>query len=307
MPLVGINAGLLLRRQRGDPRVLRRRHRHRGLEHRHGRPGDDRRRRARRVRARRRSARSSVQVPTAWSTSPSPTRPRRSRSPSSTCRTSRAPVDEWSCADQRELRHVIPENRMRGYDVRAVIDDAVRHRLGARAAPRLRPRDGHRVGPRRGPAGRRRRQQPDAPRRRDRQPTAPTRRPGSCSCATRSTSRCVTLCDTPGIMVGPAVEETALVRHCSRLFVTGANLTVPFVTIVLRKGYGLGAQAMMGGSSKAPLFCVAWPTGEFGGMGLEGAVRLGLPPRARGHRRPRRARAAASRRWSPACTSTARR
>jgi len=85
----------------------------------------------------------------------------------------------------------------------------------------------------------------------------------------------VTLCDTPGMMVAPDVEATALVRHCNRLFVTGANVTVPTVTIVLRKAYGLGAQAMMGGSTKAPLACVAWPTGEFGGMGLEGAVRLG--------------------------------
>ena len=85
----------------------------------------------------------------------------------------------------------------------------------------------------------------------------------------------ITLCDTPGMMVGPDVEETALVRHCNRLFVTGANLTVPTVTVVLRKAYGLGAQAMMGGSTKAPLACVAWPTGEFGGMGLESAVRLG--------------------------------
>jgi acetyl-CoA carboxylase carboxyltransferase component len=85
----------------------------------------------------------------------------------------------------------------------------------------------------------------------------------------------VTLCDTPGMMVGPDVEETALVRHCSRLFVTGANLSVPLVTVVTRKAYGLGAQAMMGGSTKAPLACLAWPTGEFGGMGLEGAVRLG--------------------------------
>ena len=83
------------------------------------------------------------------------------------------------------------------------------------------------------------------------------------------------LCDTPGIMVGPEVEKTALVRHCSRMFVVGASLTVPFFTIVLRKGYGLGAQAMAGGSFKAPFFTVAWPTGEFGGMGLEGAVKLG--------------------------------
>ncbi len=83
------------------------------------------------------------------------------------------------------------------------------------------------------------------------------------------------LCDTPGFMVGPDAERTGLVRHVSRLFVTGANLSVPFATVVLRKGYGLGAQAMAGGSFKAPLFCVAWPTGEFGGMNLEGAVRLG--------------------------------
>jgi acetyl-CoA carboxylase carboxyltransferase component len=83
------------------------------------------------------------------------------------------------------------------------------------------------------------------------------------------------LCDTPGIMVGPEAERTGLVRHVSRMFVTGASLTVPFFTIILRKGYGLGAQAMAGGSFKAPLFTVAWPTGEFGGMGLEGAVKLG--------------------------------
>jgi acetyl-CoA carboxylase carboxyltransferase component len=84
------------------------------------------------------------------------------------------------------------------------------------------------------------------------------------------------LCDTPGFMVGPAAERTATVRHFARMFVTGANLTVPTGTIVLRKGYGLGAQAMAGGGFKAPLFTVGWPTSEFGGMGLEGAVRLGM-------------------------------
>jgi len=84
------------------------------------------------------------------------------------------------------------------------------------------------------------------------------------------------LCDTPGFMVGPAAEKTGTVRHFSRLFVTGANLTVPTGTIVLRKGYGLGAQSMAAGGFKAPLFVVAWPTAEFGGMGLEGAVRLGM-------------------------------
>ncbi|MGZ4724437.1 MAG: carboxyl transferase domain-containing protein, partial [Ilumatobacteraceae bacterium] len=86
----------------------------------------------------------------------------------------------------------------------------------------------------------------------------------------------IMLVDTPGMMVGPAIEETALVRHCSRLFVVGANMTVPLISVVLRKCYGLGAQAMVGGSTKAPAACVAWPTGEFGPMGLEGAVRLGF-------------------------------
>ena len=83
------------------------------------------------------------------------------------------------------------------------------------------------------------------------------------------------LCDTPGIMVGPEVEKTALVRHVSRMFVVGASVTVPTMTIVLRKGYGLGAMTMAAGCFKSPLFTVSWPTGEFGGMGLEGAVRLG--------------------------------
>lgn len=82
------------------------------------------------------------------------------------------------------------------------------------------------------------------------------------------------LCDTPGIMVGPEAEKTALVRHSSRMFLIGANLSVPFFTIVLRKAYGLGALAMAGGSFKRPMATVAWPSGEFGGMGLEGAVKL---------------------------------
>jgi acetyl-CoA carboxylase carboxyltransferase component len=86
----------------------------------------------------------------------------------------------------------------------------------------------------------------------------------------------VFLCDTPGFMVGPAAERTATVRHFARLFLAGANLSVPTGTIVLRKGYGLGAQAMASGGFKAPQFTVAWPTSEFGAMGLEGAVRLGM-------------------------------
>ena len=85
----------------------------------------------------------------------------------------------------------------------------------------------------------------------------------------------VSLVDTPGFMVGPATEATAQVRHVSRLFVAAAHLRVPFLSVVLRKGYGLGAMAMTGGGFHETLATVAWPTGEFGGMGLEGAVRLG--------------------------------
>ncbi|HKY15032.1 MAG TPA: carboxyl transferase domain-containing protein, partial [Microthrixaceae bacterium] len=86
----------------------------------------------------------------------------------------------------------------------------------------------------------------------------------------------VSLCDTPGFMVGAEAEREATVRRAGRMFRVAANLSVPLVMVVLRKCYGLGAQAMGGGSLKAPDLCVAWPTGEFGGMGLEGAVRLGF-------------------------------
>jgi acetyl-CoA carboxylase carboxyltransferase component len=86
----------------------------------------------------------------------------------------------------------------------------------------------------------------------------------------------VSLIDTPGMMVGPDAEATALVRHCSRLFVTGAALRVPFIAVILRKAYGLGAQAMAAGSMHEPLLTVGWPTAELGAMGLEGAVRLGF-------------------------------
>jgi acetyl-CoA carboxylase carboxyltransferase component len=86
----------------------------------------------------------------------------------------------------------------------------------------------------------------------------------------------ISLVDTPGMMVGPDAEATALVRHSSRLLVTGASLRVPFIAVILRRGYGLGAQAMMAGSLHEPLLTVAWPTAHLGPMGLEGAVRLGF-------------------------------
>jgi acetyl-CoA carboxylase carboxyltransferase component len=83
------------------------------------------------------------------------------------------------------------------------------------------------------------------------------------------------LVDTPGFMVGPEIETRAQVRHVSRMFLAAAHLRVPCFSVVLRKGYGLGAMAMTAGGFHEPMFNVAWPTGEFGGMGLEGAVRLG--------------------------------
>ena len=86
----------------------------------------------------------------------------------------------------------------------------------------------------------------------------------------------VSLVDTPGMMVGPEAERTGLVRHCSRMLVAGAALTVPMVAVILRRGYGLGAQAMVAGSLHEPLLTVAWAGSELGPMGLEGAVRLGL-------------------------------
>src|SRR5205809_88321 len=184
------------------------------------------------------------------------------------------PVAAWECADQRLLRGIVPENRLRVYDVRAVIRtlaDAgsvleLRRHFGLGMVTALIRIEGRPLGV---------------------VANDPTHLAGAidrdgADKAARFMQLCdafdlplLLLCDTPGMMVGPDAETTALVRHVSRLFVVGANLTVPFFTIVLRKGYGLGAQAMAGGSFKAPLFTVAWPTGEFGGMGLEGAVKLG--------------------------------
>jgi acetyl-CoA carboxylase carboxyltransferase component len=181
---------------------------------------------------------------------------------------------DWQCPDQRLLRQIIPENRLRAYDVRAIIDTLpdsgstleLRREFGPGMVTALIRVEGRPMGL---------------------IANNPSHLAGAIDAdgadkAARFMQLCdafdlpiLFLCDTPGIMVGPEAEKTALVRHVCRLFVTGASLTVPFCTIVLRKGYGLGAQAMAGGSFKAPIFTVAWPTGEFGGMGLEGAVKLG--------------------------------
>ena len=185
------------------------------------------------------------------------------------------PVAEWDCADQTGLRSVIPENRLRAYDVRQAVHGLadtgsvleLRRDFGLGMVTAFVRVEGRPLGL---------------------IANNPSHLGGAIDAdgadkASRFMQLCdahdiplLFLCDTPGIMVGPEVEKTALVRHVSRMFVTGASVTVPFMTIILRKGYGLGAQAMAGGSFKAPVFTIAWPTGEFGGMGLEGAVRLGF-------------------------------
>ncbi len=181
----------------------------------------------------------------------------------------------WQCADQRVLRGLVPENRLRVYDVRRVVETLadtgsvleLRRDFGVGMVTALARMEGRPLGIVAN------------------NPTylAGAIEPDGADKAARFLKLCdafdlpvVFLCDTPGIMVGPEIEKRALVRHAARLFVVGASLSVPFCTIVLRKGYGLGAMAMAGGSFKAPLFTVAWPTGEFGGMGLEGAVKLGF-------------------------------
>ncbi len=185
------------------------------------------------------------------------------------------PLKHWECADQRELRHVIPENRLRVYDVRRIIDlladkDSIlelRRDFGTNMITAFVRIEGRAMGV---------------------IANNPMVLGGAIDAnaadkAARFLQLCdafdipvLSLCDTPGNMVGPEAERTALVRHCCRLYVVGANLRVPIFSVVLRKAYGLGAQGMVGGSFHLPFFSVAWPTGEFGPMNLEGSVKLGF-------------------------------
>ncbi len=184
-------------------------------------------------------------------------------------------LDDWAAPDPRRTRHVVPENRLRAYDVHHAIESV------ADVGSVLELRADYGVGV----------------------VTALVRVEGAAFGLLANSSHhlggaidaeaadkiadflmlcesfglpIISLCDTPGFMVGPDAEVHAAVRRFSRLFIVGAQLTVPFGMIILRKGYGLGAMAMAGGSFHAPEFTVAWPTGEIGGMGLEGAVRLGF-------------------------------
>ncbi|KWR87262.1 acetyl-CoA carboxylase family protein [Cupriavidus sp. IDO] len=184
-------------------------------------------------------------------------------------------VQDWQAEDPRHLRHAIPENRLRSYDMRAVIaalaDSSsvleLRAEFGTGIITALIRIEGRAFGciannPRH---------------------LGGAIDSAAADKAARFMQLCdahglpiVSLCDTPGFMVGPQAEKTATVRHVSRLFVTAGALRVPFFTVVLRKGYGLGAQGMAGGSFAAPFFTVAWPSGEFGAMGIEGSIRLGF-------------------------------
>jgi acetyl-CoA carboxylase carboxyltransferase component/biotin carboxyl carrier protein len=183
-------------------------------------------------------------------------------------------LPKWDCADQRLLRRAIPENRLRVYDVRTVIDTLadigsvleIRKQFGPGMITALARVEGRPIG---------------IIANNPKHLGGAIDRDGSDKAA-RFMQLCdgydipiLMLCDTPGNMVGPEAEKTGLVRHNSRLFVIGSNVTVPVFTIILRKGYGLGAQGMAGASFVAPFFTISWPTGEFGGMGLEGAVKLG--------------------------------
>jgi acetyl-CoA carboxylase carboxyltransferase component len=182
-------------------------------------------------------------------------------------------TEGWTCADQRALRSIVPENRLRAYDTRLVIDGVadtgsvleLRRGFGIGIITVLARIEGRPVGI---------------------VANNPAHLGGAIDAEAAEKSAhfmqlcdafdipLVFLCDTPGFMVGPEAEKAGLVRRAARLFALSASVDVPIVTVVLRKGYGLGAQAMAGGGFKVPFFTVAWPTGEFGGMGLEGAVRL---------------------------------
>ena len=184
------------------------------------------------------------------------------------------PIDEWEANDQRSLRHAVPENRMRLYDMREIINTIadkdsvleIREKFGIGVITAFIRVEGKPMG-------------------------VIANNPHHIAGAIDSDgadkgARFVQLCDAfdipifslmdcPGMMVGPDVESTALVRHCVRMFNAGANITTPMFLTVVRKAYGLGVQAMCGASAFMGFFTVAWPTAEFAGMAIEGSVKLG--------------------------------
>ena len=184
-------------------------------------------------------------------------------------------VQEWSARDQRVLRHVVPENRRAVYNVRTVIETLgdvgsmleLRSRFGLSMVTAFIRIEGRPVG---------------VIANNSNSPTGGAVDSEGADKAARFMQLCdafdipiLSLIDTPGNMVGPEAEKTALIRHCGRMYVAGANITVPYFVVVLRKSYGLGALAMSTGSFDETFFTISWPTGEFAGMGLEGSVKLG--------------------------------
>ena len=185
------------------------------------------------------------------------------------------PVDEWQCGPQETLREMVPEERRWGYPVRRIIETIadqgsfleLRRVYGRSIITGFIRLEGR----------------PVALIANDCQQMGGAVDAEASDKAARFLRTCdafglpvLSLTDTPGFMVGPPSEEQAAVRRMSDLFLAGAALSAPLVAIFLRKGYGLGAMAMTGGSFWRPIYSASWPTGEFGGMGLEGAVRLGF-------------------------------
>jgi acetyl-CoA carboxylase carboxyltransferase component len=184
------------------------------------------------------------------------------------------PIDEWEAPDQRKLRHIIPENRLRLYDMRDVIHTIadydsvleIREKFGIGIITAFIRVEGKPMG---------------VIANNPHHLAGAIDSDGADKCA-RFLQLCdafdipvLSLMDCPGMMVGPDVEATALVRHCVRTFNAGANMTSPMFLVVVRKAYGLGVQAMCGASSFVGFFSVAWPTAEFAGMAIEGRVKLG--------------------------------
>jgi acetyl-CoA carboxylase carboxyltransferase component len=181
---------------------------------------------------------------------------------------------EWTAADQRLLRHIVPERRNRPFDIRALIDTVadegsvleLRRGFAGGLVTALVRIEGNAIGLVANDGSR----------------AGGTIGSAEADKMTRFLQLCeayglpvLTLCDTAGFLVGPDAERTASVRHVSRLFVTAPALTVPFCTVIVRKAFGLGGQAMAGGSFRVPDTIVAWPSAELGAMGPEGAVTLG--------------------------------
>lgn len=184
-------------------------------------------------------------------------------------------TDGWEAADQLLLRDLIPENRRRVYDVHKVI----RTLADKDSFLELRPHFG--LGMVTGLI--RIEGRPFGLIANNCMHTAGAIEADDADKAVRLMQICnahglpiLSLCDTPGFMVGPEIEKVAQVRHVCRMFVVGAHLTVPYFTVVLRRAYGLGVMAMSKGGFHEPFFTASWPTGEFGGMGLEGAVKAGF-------------------------------